>query len=568
MVSRGINFMTAKTFKLNPFESLIKYCVDKQPELLENNAFQAQLQKPVASLVAYLLDYFENHSLWITSTLSEILAIPFVDLDSLDTTQIPLDIITESLLRQYPLLPLWRRNQSLYIGMANPCEPLAIEAIRFQTGLPTVMLLVEQPKLERLRKPLLSNPQLSLQSLTTTATETNSEDTVNNDIEDPPLIRYVNQLLQTAVYKKASDIHFEPHDKELSIRFRVDGLLHTQPAPPIALSQRILARIKIMAQLDIAERRLPQDGRFTIKLPDSSKAIDCRISTCPTINGEKIVVRLLDNQQTPLEIESLGLNKAQHQLFLKALQKSQGMILVTGPTGSGKTLTLYSALHYLNKESVNISSAEDPVEIHLAGINQINIHPKIGLDFAAALKMFLRQDPDIIMLGEIRDAKTAHISIQAAQTGHLVLSTVHTNSAAETLTRLINMEIPAYNIAASISLIIAQRLVRRLCEYCKQPVTLMPEQLAHHDIKISHPLMAFQAQGCQQCTDGYQGRIGIFELLPITEEISQAILQNYPATHLAKIAKEAGMITLQASAFEKVQTGITSLAELASLGLS
>jgi type IV pilus assembly protein PilB len=506
-----------------------------------------------------------NHR-WIAHTLSNILAIPWLDLDDFEPDKIPLEIISESLLRQHPLLPLWERHHQLYIGLAHPFHPEIIEAIRFYIAAPVSLILVEQPKLEDWRKKLLNNPALSLQELPKAATPvalskttTPLQSAASDSMDDPPLIRYVNQMLYHAVDQQASDIHFEPQTHHLQIRFRIDGVLYPQPAPPPTLSDRILSRLKIMAQLDIAEKRIPQDGRFSFTLPDNTKRIDCRVSTCPTFQGEKIAIRLLDSQKTTFEIESLGLNAKQYALFLTALKEPQGMILVTGPTGSGKTLTLYSGLYYLNQPTVNIASAEDPIEIYLPGVNQVNIQPKIGFDFAEALKVFLRQDPDIIMFGEIRDSKTAQIGIQAAQTGHLVLSTLHTNSAAETLTRLVNMGIPNYHITASVSLIIAQRLVRRLCVHCKKPHILTPEILAHRAIETKHAIQVYQAHGCKKCMQGYQGRIGIFELLPMTPTIADIMLQHNTAATIEKHARLEGMLTLKESALEKLQAGIIDL---------
>jgi type IV pilus assembly protein PilB len=371
--------------------------------------------------------------------------------------------------------------------------------------------------------------------------------------EDAAVVQYVQQTIMDAIQKGASDIHFEPYEKHYRIRIRIDGLLYEIATPATQFAIRLTARIKIMAQLDIAERRLPQDGRFKLQLATPSH-FDFRVSTCPTVNGEKIVIRILNPDTSALTINTLGLEPAQETIFHTALNKPHGMILVTGPTGSGKTVTLYSALNKLNLPVVNISTVEDPVEIYLAGINQVNVNSKIGLNFANVLRAFLRQDPDIIMVGEMRDLETAEIGIQAAQTGHLVLSTLHTNSAAETLTRLLNIGVPHYNIATSISLIVAQRLARRLCDHCKTVNKIPAPELFN--------LTIYVPVGCQHCTQGYKGRIGIFELLPITEKISAAILQNNSTLAISKQAQLDGMQILRDNGLSKVKQGITSLEEI------
>lgn len=553
----------------NPFTTLLKKLIDDQifqkeqlPTILEH------IRTRQLSLPTYLLTQAKIEPHWVANTLSEALSLPLIDLDTLDTEAIPLHIIDEKLLRQYPILPLWQKGTRLWIGMADPTQALVIEAVRFQTGLAVSPIIVAQPKLKALRETLLSNPQLSLQAITDLPRPTLLPHTQIDPVEDPPLVRYVNQLLQTALHKRASDIHFEPQGEQLHIRFRIDGVLYPQPSPPDTLRPRIMTRLKLMGSLDIAEQRLPQDGRFQITrasndtIGQKKSTVDCRISTCPTIDGEKIVIRLLDGHQTSLDITDLGLTTSQQTIFLEALHHPQGMILVTGPTGSGKTLTLYSALHHLNTPSVNISSVEDPVEIHLPGINQVNVHPKIGLDFATVLRTFLRQDPDIIMLGEMRDRETAEVGIQAAQTGHLILSTLHTNSAAETLTRLSNIGIPAYNIAASVSLIIAQRLVRRLCPHCKYKQNRSQPILASEVLNLDQPSTVFTARGCQHCTEGYQGRTGIFELLTISNTIATAIFNKQAPAQITSLAQQAGMLTLKQSAFKKLQQGLIDLAEI------
>ncbi len=378
-------------------------------------------------------------------------------------------------------------------------------------------------------------------------------------MDDAPLVQYVDKLLCTAVERGASDIHLEPQAEEFRIRFRIDGLLYPIALLPPMVAQRMISRLKIMAQLDIAERRMPQDGQFQISM---TQTIDCRISTCPTIYGEKAVLRLLDTQKSVLSIEQLGMNASQQIIFSQALTAAHGMILVTGPTGSGKTVTLYTALNYLNDTHLNITSIEDPVEIHLPGINQVNVNRKAGLDFTAVLRSLLRQDPDIIMIGEMRDRETAEIGMHAAQTGHLVLSTLHTNNAAETLTRLVNMGIPAYDLISSIRLIMAQRLARCLCPFCKIP-DIHSEQFCH-DWKLSLTVHStlFTAVGCPRCIQGYQGRTGIFELLPMTEALINAIAQGASAAAITERAHNLGYLSLQQSALEKLRQGLISIAEL------
>jgi type IV pilus assembly protein PilB len=383
--------------------------------------------------------------------------------------------------------------------------------------------------------------------------------------DDAPLIRFVYKIILDAVDKKASDIHFEPYEKIIRIRIRLDGILHELSNLNLNLAQRICARIKIMADLDIAERRIPQDGRFQIHLK-SNKNIDFRVNSCPTIYGEKIVIRILDTLSDRLTIDDLGLEASQKNLFLQTLYKPQGMILVTGPTGSGKTVTLYTGLSLLNTVQLNISSVEDPVEIHLNGINQVNICNKTGLTFPIVLRALLRQDPDVIMVGEIRDQETAEIGIKAAQTGHLVLSTLHTNNAAQTLIRLLNMGIPFYNIINSVKLIIAQRLVRKLCQYCKQPATLADVLIAEKELKnifIGNPsIYIANGQGCTNCIKGYKGRIGVFEIMPITSSLNTILLGNVQATQLQELAVKEGMLTLQQASLLKVSRGETSLEEI------
>lgn len=413
---------------------------------------------------------------------------------------------------------------------------------------------------------MLEKSEPLFESLKKHLTSKEPEDEISNSQEnDTSIVHYVHKILVDAVKQQASDVHFECYESYYQIRFRLDGILQLYINPPVHLANRIITRLKIMAYLDIAERRLPQDGRFKLVIDKTSmQQIDCRISTCPTIYGEKIVVRILNPTNISLTIDNLGLTDEQRNIFLNYLAKPQGMILVTGSTGSGKTVTLYSAIRHINNASLNISTVEDPVEIYLASINQVNINPKAGLDFATVLRAFLRQDPDVIMVGEIRDLETAEICVRAAHTGHLVLSTLHTNNATETLTRLLNLGIPRYNVATSLKLIIAQRLVRRLCEYCKCEITLSNSLLEQEGFVLEKliPQKIYTAHGCNKCIQGYKGRIGIFELLPITELMQKLILSNSDALTIAAQSKKEGMVCLREIGLLKVSQGLTSLSEL------
>ncbi len=388
-----------------------------------------------------------------------------------------------------------------------------------------------------------------------------------DDVEDAPIVRFVNKVMLDAIRRGASDIHFEPFEKIYRVRLRMDGVLKEVAQPPVQLAQKLSARLKVMSRLDIAERRVPQDGRIKMKL-SKNRSIDFRVSTCPTLFGEKVVMRILDPAQAQLGIDSLGYEPFQKDLYMKYLAKPQGMILVTGPTGSGKTVSLYTGLNILNKEDTNISTAEDPSEINLPGVNQVNVNPKVGLTFASAMRAFLRQDPDVIMVGEIRDLETAEIAIKAAQTGHLVLSTLHTNDAPQTLTRMVDMGVKPYAIATSVSLIIAQRLARRLCNHCKQPMDIPKEALlkeGFNESQVAQGLKIFAPKGCSNCTDGYKGRVGIYQVLPVTETIAKIILALGSAVEIAEQAEKEGVWDLRRAGLEKVKNGLTSLEEVNSV---
>ncbi len=484
--------------------------------------------------------------------------------------QIPSCLIDKNLQQKYQILPLWQDKKKLGLVLVDPTQQLVFDTIRFTTGLMLEYKIADEKKLVALLKKVISLKKQTISRVIgvnrdkeAQLKEINNLDSSfnNSSSDDLTIINYVYKFLIDAITRNASDIHIEPYQEQLEIRFRIDGLLYSIVVLPKHLIPRVITRLKIMSQLDIAERRIPQDGRFQVK-DRYGRNVDCRLSTCPTIHGEKLVIRILDSNKMLLEIDKLGMNRKQIGEFITALKSPHGMILVTGPTGSGKTITLYTALSFLKKPTVNISTVENPIEIILPGINQVNINPAIGLNFACVLRAFLRQDPDIIMVGEMRDQETAEIGIKAAQTGHLVLSTLHTNSAIESLIRLENMNIPTYNIVASVNLIIAQRLVRRLCTQCKIEEQL-PEKFLFKLNLIPDPnIKIFTARGCSQCTDGYKGRTGIFEILTLTEEMKKIILEKNNVLEIKEFAQKQGMQTLYLSALEKLKQGEISLLEM------
>ena len=500
--------------------------------------------------------------------------IPLLDLEAFDLDDIPERFLKEKLIEKHHVLPIYSQGQTLYIAMSDPTNVAALEDFGFSFAMQAEALLVEEGKLSAALDKLLATDDSHLDlgavsdadiaGLDIDESDGEQEDDNTMGEDDAPIVVYINKLLIDAIRKGASDLHFEPYEKTYRVRFRIDGMLHEMAAPPVKLANRFAARLKVMARLDIAERRLPQDGRIKLKL-SAKKAIDLRVNTLPTMWGEKIVMRILDSSAAALNIDILGYEDKQKKLYLDALKKPQGMILVTGPTGSGKTVSLYTGISILNTPEINISTAEDPCEITLPGVNQVQISEKSGLTFASALKAFLRQDPDVVMVGEIRDLGTAEIAIKAAQTGHLVLSTLHTNSAAETLTRMINMGVPAFNIASSVSLIIAQRLARRLCEHCKAPEKVSPEQLSalgFNEEQIKEGVHPFRSVGCDKCTEGYKGRTGIYEVMPITDPIARCIMDNGNAIEIGDIAKQEGVNNLRQSGLEKLIQGIVDIKEI------
>jgi type IV pilus assembly protein PilB len=483
------------------------------------------------------------------------------------------------LLAKHRVLPLFKRGKRLFLGVADPTNLHAIDEIKFQCGLGIEAIVVEDDKLQRLldkaieqvdtTMPNLSDEEgVDLESLEVSGgDDETSAEVGRDDVEDAPIVRFVNKVLLDAIRRGASDIHFEPYEKIFRVRLRIDGVLREVAQPPVQLTGKIAARLKVMSRLDIAERRVPQDGRIKMRL-SKTRAIDFRVSSCPTLYGEKIVLRILDPSQAMLGIDALGYESFQKDLYMKHLAKPQGMILVTGPTGSGKTVSLYTGLNILNREDTNISTAEDPAEINLPGVNQVNVNNKVGLTFAAALRAFLRQDPDVVMVGEIRDIETAEIAIKAAQTGHLVLSTLHTNDAPQTLTRLVDMGVKPYAIATSVSLIIAQRLARRLCQHCKQPLDVPAEALRKEGFQendIATGIKVYAAKGCTNCTDGYKGRVGIYQVMEVSEELGRIIMAGGHAQNIAEQAVKEGVWDLRRSGLEKVRSGMTTLEEINSV---
>jgi len=504
---------------------------------------------------------------------SQRFGVPRIDIAQFDLSQIPEEVKNEKLITKHQVLPLGKSGRTLYLATGDPSDLAAQEDFEFNTGLQTEFVVCDPVALHDAIHTAFSaledsldvddGDMLELANLETESTEPEQDDSGDGK-DDAPIVVYINKILMDAIRKGASDLHFEPYEKEYRIRFRIDGILTEIAKPPSALSGRMAARIKVISNLDIAEKRKPQDGRIKLKI-SAKKSIDFRVSTLPTIWGEKIVMRILDSSSAMLGIDVLGYEDEQKELYLAALAQPQGMILVTGPTGSGKTVSLYTGLNILNTAERNISTAEDPVEINLTGINQVQMNPKAGLDFASALRAFLRQDPDIVMVGEIRDLETAEISIKAAQTGHLVLSTLHTNSAAETLTRLANMGVPSYNIASSVSLIIAQRLARRLCNRCKEAETELPheELLAQGFTEQQIGSMTLcKPVGCSECTGGYKGRVGIYEVMKLSEAMKSIIMEGGNSLDIARQAEKEGMNDLRKSGLLKAANGITSLSEV------
>jgi len=509
----------------------------------------------------------------LAHVLSTALALPLLDLNSVDLQRLPKNLVDQKITTQYQLLPLGRRGNRLFIGAADPTDQEATERIKFATQLTPEWVIVEYDKLMRQLDAQTTTANEVLETLTSgdfefdvtedeSAGAAESAD-VSTDVEDAPVVRFLQKMLIDAINSRASDLHFEPYEYNYRVRFRIDGELREITQPPLAIKDKLASRIKVISRMDIAEKRVPQDGRMKLKF--GTKAIDFRVSTLPTLFGEKVVIRILDSSSAKLGIEALGYEKIEKDRLMACITRPYGMILVTGPTGSGKTVSLYTCLNILNQPGVNIATVEDPAEINLPGINQVNVNDKAGLTFAAALKSFLRQDPDIIMVGEIRDLETADIALKAAQTGHLVLSTLHTNDAPTTLTRLLNMGVAPFNVAASVLLITAQRLARRLCENCKKPADYPRESLLKAGFKpedLDGNWKPYRAVGCQSCNNGYKGRVGLYQVMPITESIQRCILSNGTSLDIAQQAQADGVRDLRQSGLMKVRTGMTTLEEV------
>lgn len=543
--------------------------------LAEEEAVRAQnaSRKAHCSLSSYLIDKELVAGHTITRINAELFGLPAFDLQALNLAIVPKDAMNEKHIRQHQCLPLMQRGKRLFVAISDPNNQPALDVAHFRTNMHIEAVLVEEKQLKLTIDKLfdaaedalgdLDEEELDRLSIEQEVDEAQEDDDTG---DDAPVVKFVHKMLLSAIKMGASDLHFEPYEKSYRIRFRVDGVLREITRPPVSLTRKISSRLKVMASMDISERRNPQDGRIKLKI-SKTKAIDFRVNTLPTLWGEKVVMRILDSSSASIGIDKLGYNEQQKELFLDALSQPQGMILVTGPTGSGKTVSLYTGLNILNTTERNISTAEDPVEIYLEGINQVNVNVKQGLDFAKALRAFLRQDPDIIMVGEIRDIETANIAIKASQTGHMVLSTLHTNSAAETLTRLINMGVPAFNIATSVSLIIAQRLARRLCSKCKQKQKVPEEALlkqgfAKSQLTTKTVIYGPNPDGCEHCVNGYKGRVGIFEVVSLTKSLQQLIMQESNSLDIAKQARKEGFAGLRESGLLKVLEGITSLEEV------
>lgn len=531
----------------------------------------AHAKQEKIDILAELINQQQLSPTVIAETISVEFGEPLFDISAYDPAQILRDAIDEKLITKHRILPIFKNSSILYVATSNPTNIEAIDAVRFSTKLNIETIIVEHNKLEKLIEQNFTeestfefDDDFDL-DVDVDTSDPNKEEEESNKGDEAPIVKYINKLLIDAIRMGASDLHFEPYEKIYRVRYRVDGVLRQIATPPLQLANRLSSRLKVMSQMDISEKRVPQDGRIKLKL-SKNKAIDFRVNSLPTLFGEKLVLRILDPSSAMLGIDALGYEPEQKELFMQALDKPQGMLLITGPTGSGKTVSLYTGLNILNREDTNISTAEDPVEINLQGINQVNVNNKVGLTFSAALKSFLRQDPDIVMVGEIRDLETAEIAIKAAQTGHMVMSTLHTNSAPETLTRLRNMGVPSFNIATSVNLVIAQRLARRLCSQCKKPADIPQQSLLEMgftETDLQQPeFQVYEPVGCNECREGYKGRVGIYEVMKVTPEISRIIMEDGNALEIADASARAGFNNLRRSGLIKVMQGVTSLQEV------
>jgi type IV pilus assembly protein PilB len=544
---------------------------------LLSEADAADAQRDAAAekllLVSHLVRNKKLNARAVASAASEEFGVPAVDLDAVDLGQAPLKEVEAQLIEKHHALPLYKRGRKLFVAVSDPTNLQALDEIKFKTGMTVDAVIAEEDKLAKAIERAVQSMDTSMKDLAdgdmgdldiSAGDEETPTDEGSADIEDAPVVKFINKVLLDAINKGASDIHWEPYEKEYRVRFRQDGMLREVVKPPMMLGPKIAARLKVMAKLDISERRIPQDGRVKLKL-SATRSIDFRMATCPTLFGEKIVMRILDSSSAKLGIDALGYEDFQKKLYLEALDKPYGMILITGPTGSGKTVSLYTGINILNTEDRNICTAEDPAEIQLPGVNQVNVNPKVGLTFGAALKSFLRLDPDIILVGEIRDLETAEIAIKAAQTGHMVLATLHTNDAPKTLTRLADIGVAPYSIATAVNLIIAQRLARRLCKNCKRPIEVPKEALLREgftEAEIDAGLTIFEPVGCDQCNEGYKGRTGIYQVMPVSEAMGKIIMEGGNAIQIAEQSEKDGVPDLRRSALTKVKRGDFGLAEL------
>lgn len=536
---------------------------------------QTESQQQQIGLVPYLVDNKLADAYQLAQMLSQAFGDPLFDLDALNIDVIPKDLVDEKIVRKFNALPLFKRGQRLFVALSDPTRVDAIDAIAFNSRLSIETIVVEENKLKKRIESAYADTMQSFDSFSDSDLNVGFEDgdedkedgetQLNDGVDEAPVVKFVNKMLVDAIRMGASDLHFEPYEKSFRVRFRVDGVMQKMASPPVQLANKIAARLKVMSQMDISERRVPQDGRIKLKI-SKNKAIDFRVNSLPTLFGEKLVLRILDPSSAMLGIDALGYEPDQQEMFLEALHKPQGMLLITGPTGSGKTVSLYTGINILNTGATNISTAEDPVEINLEGINQVNVNAKVGLTFANALKSFLRQDPDIVMVGEIRDLETAEIAIKAAQTGHMVLSTLHTNSAPETLTRLRNMGVASFNIATSVNLVIAQRLARRLCKNCKKPINIPRQSLLEigfTDTDLDNTdNVIYEPVGCNECREGYKGRVGIYEVMKVSPDISRIIMEDGNAIDIKDAAIKNGFRDLRRSGILKVLQGVTSIQEM------
>lgn len=534
----------------------------------QSDAAQQQL-----GLIPYLVDNKMAGALELATMLSAAFGDPLFDLNTINNEVIPKDLVDEKIVRKFNALPIFKRGQRLFLALSDPTRIDAIDAIAFNSRLSVETVVVEEDKLRAKIDAIFADTMQNFSNFADSDLDAGLSDegtdegetAINDGVDEAPVVKFVNKMLLDAIRMGASDLHFEPYEKTFRVRFRVDGVMQQVASPPVQLAGKIAARLKVMSQMDISERRVPQDGRIKLKI-SKNKAIDFRVNSLPTLFGEKIVLRILDPSSAMLGIDALGYEPDQKEMFMEALHKPQGMLLITGPTGSGKTVSLYTGINILNTGATNISTAEDPVEINLEGINQVNVNPKVGLTFANALKSFLRQDPDIVMVGEIRDLETAEIAIKAAQTGHMVLSTLHTNSAPETLTRLRNMGVASFNIATSVNLVIAQRLARRLCKLCKKPINIPRKSLLEigftdADLDDSSHVI-YEPVGCSECREGYKGRVGIYEVMKVTPDISRIIMEDGNAIDIKDAALKNGFRDLRRSGILKVLEGVTSIQEM------